>query len=507
MCRFLLFATAVILCVCVSAQDKVEKWRIFEIVLNGEYKGNPFTDIQLSAEFTHGAHKKTVTGFYDGNGIYKIRFMPQETGTWTYITSSNLKFLQNKKGKFECISNTGNNYGPVVVKDTFHFAYADGKPHYSFGTTCYGWVHQGDSLAELTIKTLSNGYFNKIRMCIFPKDYDWNKNEPLLYPFEGKPLTNWDYTRFNPAYFQNIEKRIAQLDSLGIEADLIVFHPYDRWGFKKMDRSTDDLYIHYIIARFAPYKNVWWSMANEYDFMNEKKMEDWNHYIQLFAEKDPYNHLRGIHNGSVWYDHTNPFITHASIQNDETFRAKELRKKYKKPVVYDECRYEGNINWSWGNLSGEEMVNKFWRGFTNGGFVGHGETYVTENPVKWGYESQDILWWSKGGELKGQSHQRIKFLKYIIESAPGYLTPVVNFERWMPYSAVAYKDEYFLNYYNLDQPRSQIVNLPENSKYKVEIINGWDMTITPVSGEFSGKCLIQLPQKPFTALRFTKINE
>ena len=75
-------------------------------------------------------------------------------------------------------------------------------------------------------------------MCIFPKDYDWNKKEPLLYPFEGKPLTDWDYTKFNPAYFQNIEKRIAQLDSLGIEADLIVFHPYDRWGFKKMDRKN-----------------------------------------------------------------------------------------------------------------------------------------------------------------------------------------------------------------------------------------------------------------------------
>jgi hypothetical protein len=74
----------------------------------------------------------------------------------------------------------------------------------------------------------------------------------------------------------------------------------------------------------------------------------------------------------------------------------------------------------------------------------------------------------------------------------------------MPYSAVAYKDEYFLNYYNMDQPRSQIVMLPENSKYKVEIINGWDMTITPVAGEYRGKSLIQLPQKPFTAIRITK---
>ena len=28
--------------------------------------------------------------------------MPNETGSWTYITSSNLNALHNKKGKFEC---------------------------------------------------------------------------------------------------------------------------------------------------------------------------------------------------------------------------------------------------------------------------------------------------------------------------------------------------------------------------------------------------------------------
>ena len=69
------------------------------------------------------------------------------------------------------------------------------------------------------------------------------------------------------------------------------------------------------------------------------------------------------------------------------------------------------------------------------------------------------------------------------------------------------KDEYYLNYYNLDQPRSQIVILPQKSKYNVEVINAWDMTITKLKGEFSGKSLIQLPQKPFTALRITKINK
>ncbi|GAT62172.1 DUF5605 domain-containing protein [Paludibacter jiangxiensis] len=488
----------------VFGQTTIEKWKIFEVKLNGPTNGNPFTDIRLQGKFIQNNDTVTVSGFYDGAGIYKIRFMPQKEGKWSYITASNSKKLDKKKGNFLCTAALKGNFGPVVVADTFHFAYANGKPYYPFGTTCYAWVHQGDSLAEVTLKTLSKGYFNKMRMCIFPKDYDWNKKEPFLYPFEGKPLTDWDYTKFNPAYFRNIEKRIAQLDSLGIEADLIVFHPYDRWGFKKMDRKTDDRYINYIIARFAAYKNVWWSMANEYDFMAEKKKEDWDHYIQLFAANDPYNHLRSIHHGSVMYDHTNPLLTHASIQNEDTYRAKELRNKFKKPIIYDECRYEGNINWSWGNLTAEEMVNKFWRGVTNGGYVGHGETYLTENPVQFGYKSDAEMWWSKGGVLRGKSQERIKFLKTIIESAPGYLTPVVNYEYWMPYSAVAYKDEYFLNYYNMDQPRSQIVNLPKNAQYKVEIINGWDMTITPVEGEYSGKTLIQLPQKPFTAIRCTK---
>lgn len=488
------------------AQPKVEKWRVFEISFKGTAKGNPFTEVQFSAEFSNGTHKKTVPGFYDGNGLYKIRFMPDETGEWSYMTSSNSKPLQNKKGKFECVAPTGNNHGPVVVKDTFYFAYADGKPHYSFGTTCYAWVHQGDSMANLTLKTLSSGYFNKMRMCIFPKDYDWNKNEPPLYPFEGKPLKEWDYTRFNPRYFQNIEKRIQQLDSLGIEADLIVFHPYDRWGFQNMGRTADDLYINYIIARFAAYKNVWWSMANEYDFMNTKKVEDWDHFIRLFADNDPYNRLRGIHNGAVWYDHTNPLITHASIQNEETFRAKDLRNRYKKPVVYDECRYEGNIPWSWGNLTPEEMVNKFWRGVTNGGFVGHGETYETNPEIVLPGESDENLWWSKGGVLKGKSYERIKFLKNIVESSPGFLKPNNLLAWWMPFSFVSYREEFYLGYFNMDQPRSQIIDLPSDHSYKIEIIDAWNMTITPVKGEFSGKFLLELPQKPFTALRIAMIK-
>lgn len=484
-------------------QVNIERWKIFELTLTGTTNGNPFKDVKLTGRFIKDGDTISVPGFYDAEGIFKIRFMPPKEGKWIYITTSNVKKLDNRKGRFNCIPAQKVNHGPVAVKDTFYFAYADGTPYYPFGTTSYAWVHQGDSLAEVTLKTLSKGYFNKIRMCIFPKSYDWNHNEPEFYPFEGTPLKNWNFSRLNPAFFQNIEKRIRQLDSLGIQADLIVFHPYDRWGFSTLDHPTEDMYIEYIIARFAAYKNVWWSMANEWDFMSAKTQRDFDYYIEQFARKDKFHHLISIHNGSRFYDHTNPLISHASIQSEDTYRAKEYRNKYKKPVVFDECRYEGNIPWSWGNLTAQAMTEKFWRGFTNGGYVGHGETYVTENPVKFPDESSDILWWSKGGILRGESPERIKFLRNIIESAPIHLKPVPLFT-WMPFSAIGIEHEYYLCYLNDAQPRSIVIDLPKNEYYNVEIIDTWNMTITPVQKKFSGRSLIQLPAKPYMALRIIR---
>jgi len=149
------------------------------------------------------------------------------------------------------------------------------------------------------------------------------------------------------------------------------------------------------------------------------------------------------------------------------------------------------------------MTEKFWRGFTNGGFVGHGETYVTENPIKLPEVSSDVLWWSKGGNLKGESPERIKFLRKIIESAPPYLKPIPLFT-WMPFSCIGIDHEFYLGYLNDAQPRSVVIDLPKDASYKVEIIDTWNMTIKPLEKVFTGRSLIELPAKPYIALRIVK---
>ena len=52
---------------------------------------------------------------------------------------------------------------------------------------------------------LAAGPFNKMRMCVFPKSYLFNENEPELYPFEGSLDGGFDYERPNPAFYRHLE--------------------------------------------------------------------------------------------------------------------------------------------------------------------------------------------------------------------------------------------------------------------------------------------------------------
>ncbi len=470
--------------------DKVECWDIFELTLQGPSNGNPFEDIKLNAKFKQDDRVIEVEGFYDGDGVYKVRFMPDHIGKWTYITNSNNEQLNSIEGSFICTEAGAGNHGPVRVHNIFQLAYTDGTPHFSVGTTCYAWVHQGNEMEELTLETLSKSPFNKIRMCVFPKSYVYNNNEPEYYPYEGKPLRDWNFRRFNPAFWHHFEKRVKQLRDIGIEADIIIFHPYDRWGFKEMGHENNLFYLRYLVARLSAFRNVWWSFANEYDFLNWQ-MEHWDEYIKLVQKIDPYDHLRGIHNGRDWYDHTKPWITHASIQDSNFKQAKEYRERYNKPIIYDECRYEGNIPQGWGNISAKQMTRNFWMGSLAGCYVGHGETY--KHP-------EDLLWWAKGGVLYGQSPARIQYMKDIIEALP-YQDMKPDFSNYPDVYIMAKEGEAYLMYFTSLKP--VVIYIPGENIYKLDGIDTWEMKTITLGSANSGTFSFTPPKQDY-AIRLVK---
>ena len=508
------------------APKSIEKWERFEVVLNGTSKGNPFTEVQLSAMFTNGKTSVNIHGFYDGNGIYKLRFMPREEGTWNYITSSNNKQLNGQKGSFVCRAPSAANHGPVHVWNTYNFKYADGKNYYPFGTTVYAWTHQGQALQEQTLQTLKESPFNKLRFCVFPKTYSYVEQEPELYAYEivssrkaadGAVKHAFNFTKFNPAFFAALEKRIDDLKAAGIEADLIIFHPYDkgRWGFDSMGKQNDLLYIKYLTARLSSFRNVWWSMANEFDFIKSKPREVWDEYSKTVVENDPYRHLCSIHNGSVYYDNWKPYFTHVSIQNgaavDDFGKANLLRDVYGKPIVYDEVCYEGNLPLRWGRLSGEELTEAFWQSVIAGTYATHGETFRNKG---------DTIFWAEGGKLVGSSPARIGFLKRLLEEGPG---PLQLADEWRDYLTAQYDSTYYIIYFGKKMQPEWQFNLPKKNApaagaaFKAEIIDTWNMTIVPVADTFRLSIpndyrmmdtelkKIRLPLKPYLALRLVKL--
>ncbi|HSC39527.1 MAG TPA: DUF5060 domain-containing protein, partial [Chitinophagaceae bacterium] len=414
------------------AQAPVQQWGRFEVALKYAYSGNSFMDVQLTATFFTKDTSYKVDGFYDGNNTFKIRFMPEKTGAWQFITHSNIKQLDRQKGAFECVKAGAGNHGMVRVSDTYNFKYADGKQYYPVGTTSYAWNHMGRELQQTTLQTLGKASFNKLRMCVFPKNYDLVKEEPEIYPFAaagshkdaaGHEKIVWDVTKFNPPFFQVLEKQIDELEKLGIESDLILFHPYDkgRWGFDSLPMEVNFRYIRYIVARLGSFHNVWWSVANEWDLVKYKSHDDWMALSNAVKEADPYRHLLSIHGSTAKYiEYWLPVFTHASIQDEAPVMnggaASILRNAYYKPVLYDEVGYEGNLKQRWGRYSGEEMTYLMWMGAIGGTYVTHGEAFMFK-------DDKDTIFWAKGGSFKGTSWQRAAFLRKILEEGPGPLEP------------------------------------------------------------------------------------
>jgi hypothetical protein len=245
-------------------------------------------------------------------------------------------------------------------------------------------------------------------------------------------------------------------------------------------------------------------------------MEEWDRLFQLVQSIDPHSHLRSIHQNNLYYDHNKPWVTHASIQNAAAVvdfgRAMLLRDVYRKPVVFDEVKYEGNIPHRWGNISGQELVLRFWMAYVAGTYVTHGETFLSPD---------DVLWWSKGGVLKGQSPARLAFLRRIMEEGPADgLEPM---DKWMELGTGMQRGRYYMLYFGTEPRKSWRfelfrTGLEEGMKFSVDVIDTWEMTVTPVEGVFETKRRdtyifadknareVPLPGRPYIAVRVRRID-
>jgi hypothetical protein len=158
------------------------------------------------------------------------------------------------------------------------------------------------------------------------------------------------------------------------------------------------------------------------------------------------------------------------------------------------------------------MVYRFWIAIVGGAYATHGET--RPEPIGDG-------WISTGGTLSRQSPARIAFLRKIVEDGPAQgLDPIEQY--WEP-NIAGQKGQYYLIYFGRDSLTEWVFRLPDDElqpgmRFQVDVVDTWDMTITPVAQVFEverldrykftdkAKGKVPLPGKPYMALRIRRID-
>lgn len=530
----------------------MRQYETFELIFTGAAPVGSEVQADISAVFTNARENTKVKGFYAGNNTYKVRFYAENPGTYEWSVRAEVPACDGtimkleECGTEECIAaedgevrQNGRWHGGrgVVRADGLHFKYADGNRYQPFGTTVYALVHQEKALIDQTMETLKTAPFNKVRFCMFPKHYDYNHNDPEYFAFEKTADGKWDVHHPCYAYWDALEQRIGQLGEMGIQGDVILFHPYDCWGFAELSKEECLVYLDYCMRRLSAYPHLWWSLANEYDLMDHFEPQWWYDFSAFIAENDPYRHLCSNHNCIPYWDFKEENTTHCCIQDTCVRKVPQYQAKYGKPVIFDECCYEGDLQYPWGNISAFEMTDRFWCAVVLGGYCTHGEVFENE---------EEILWWAKGGTLKGQSPARIAFLRSIIEELPGNPEPKVGQMASINYEEVRAKlddpevakkvgplitgiagmsepefdnfitrhmevyghcgEDAYLRYFSTACNGRGIMELPEEGSYDVEIIDVWKMTREKVLSGVNGKVEVKLPGKPGMAMLAKKVG-
>ena len=283
-------------------------WQMHEFELHGRcHVDNPFRDAALVGEFTSPSGRKiTVEGFHDGGDTWRLRFTPDEEGQWRYLLrGEGVELLA--RGSLNCAAPKSHGFIRIHPDNRYAFAYADGTPFFPMGDTCYGLYSDSPitpALRTQYLKTRRAQRFNFVRLGVIHSPTH-GQTDPNYWPWGGTPGKP-DLDRFNPQFFRGLDAILAEMEAVGMNAELIVLNYYLRpfTDIKTWTPQRERQWLRYVTARYAAFPNLFlWTIANEYETHPDGRYRldvpddpDWAKATARFIKQhDPYRHLVTVH--------------------------------------------------------------------------------------------------------------------------------------------------------------------------------------------------------------------
>lgn len=254
--------------VVLAGQPHAEKSGRYELTFTSDRAYDNPLQIQKTLEvifISPSGKEKTVRGFWDGGLIWKTRFMPNETGVWSFTTlfsDSRNKGLHRRKGTFNCVESSKKHaiyqHGPVRTGEGhYHLSHADGTPFFWLGCTAWnGPLKATEDEWETYLRHRASHDYSVIQFVTTP----WRgcqENSEGLTAFQGR-----DTIVINPAFFRRLDDRIDQINANGLVAAPVLL-----WAFPGRGRELNPGYFlpddqavllaRYMVARYGANHVVW----------------------------------------------------------------------------------------------------------------------------------------------------------------------------------------------------------------------------------------------------------
>jgi uncharacterized repeat protein (TIGR01451 family) len=298
------------------------KWSKVEIVLMGpdsigmSNTDNPF-QVVVDVTFT-GPSGQTfvVPAFYDGNGagglngdVWKVRFSPNASGTWSFISASADPLLDNYSGTFEVTDAVGcTPYQPGTLPNFLCVGRLEyvGERYLKFADGPY-WLKGGvddpeDFLApsaqtgfatkNLAIDFLAGRRANSLYMMLHNTGNEADGQN--VWPWVGstQTLAQLNHRHFDVGKLESWEQTFSYLQQQGIVLHLVL---QDDSGWTGFDHA---LYYRQMVARFAHHNALIWNISEEYQ--ENYTADEVKANADSIRSLDAYRHPITVHhNGSL----------------------------------------------------------------------------------------------------------------------------------------------------------------------------------------------------------------
>jgi hypothetical protein len=281
---------------------------------SGKQYSDPFNQVEVDAIVTlPSGQEERIPAFWAGGSTWRVRYAPPVPGLYKVRSDSTDAANHDLHGQTFTLNvqpysgqNPHYKHGVLkVAEDQRHFQHADGTPFFWLGDTWWmglckrlSWP---DGFETLTADRVQKGFtIVQIVAGLYPdmEPFDERGANEVGYPWKR------DYSRINPAYFDEADVRIQHLADHGLAACIVGF-----WGYfiPRMGMTKVKQHWRYLVARWGAYPVVWClagegAMPYYLSKTKEQDAEKQKHGLTELARYvhsiDPHHHPVTIHPSS-----------------------------------------------------------------------------------------------------------------------------------------------------------------------------------------------------------------